>query len=61
MDISPELDTDFEENLPFQEGVISESYQRPVKSFFQEPQELDSLVNTGRLVQKFLPSQGDID
>ena len=61
MDINLELNTDFEENLPFQEGVISEAYQRPDKSFFQEPQELDSLVNTGRLVQKFLPKQADID
>ena len=25
MDINPELNTDFEENSPFQEGVISES------------------------------------
>ena len=38
-DINPELITDFEENLPLQ-GVISESYQRPDESFFQEPQEL---------------------
>ena len=59
--INPELNTDFEENLPFQEGVLSEPYQRPEKSFFQEPQELDSLVNTGRLVQKFLPEQADKD
>ena len=60
MDINLELKTDFEENSPFQ-GVISESYQRPDKSFFQEPQELDSLVNTDRLVQKFLPKQANID
>ena len=31
MDINPELNTDFEENSPFQEGVISETYQRPDK------------------------------
>ena len=36
-------------------------YQRPDKSYFQEPQELESLINTGRLVQKFLPKQADID
>ena len=46
MKINPECNTDFEENSPFQEGVISESYQRPDKSFFQEPKELDALVNT---------------
>ena len=51
---------DFEENSPFQEGVISETYQRLDKSYFHEPQELDSLINTGRLVQKFLPRQADI-
>ena len=33
-DIDPELNTDFEENSPFQEGVISETYQRPDKSYF---------------------------
>ena len=36
-------------------------YQRPDKSYFQEPPELASLVNTGKLVQKFLPKQADID
>ena len=33
-DISPEINIDFEENSPFQEGVISETYQRPKKSIF---------------------------
>ena len=31
-DINPEINIDFEENSPFQ-GVISETYQRPDKSF----------------------------
>ena len=35
--ISSDNNLDFEENSPFQEGVISEAYQRPDKSFFQEP------------------------
>ena len=52
---------DFEENSPFQEGVISEAYQRLGKSFFQEPRELNDLINTGNLIQKFLPKQADID
>ena len=59
--INPEINLDFEDNSPFQEGVISEAYQRPDKSFFQEPQELHSLVNTGNLIQKFLAEQTDID
>ena len=61
MDINSELNTDFEENSLFQEGVISETYQRPDKSFFQEPQELESLISTGRLVQTFLPKKADKD
>ena len=61
MDINPEHNTDFKKNSPFQEGVISETYQRPDKSFFQKPQEWESLISTGRLVQKFLPKQADID
>ena len=59
--INTDINLDVKENSPFQEGVISEDYQRPDKSFFQEPQELNSLVNTSNLVQKFLPKQADID
>ena len=33
-DIDPELNTDFEENFPFQEGVILETYQRLDKLYF---------------------------
>ena len=38
---SSDINLDFEENSPFQEGIISEAYQRPDKSFFQEPQKLN--------------------
>ena len=55
--INTDINIDFEENSPFQEGVISDAFQRPNKSFFQECQELNSLVNTGNLVQKFLPKK----
>ena len=55
------IDTKFEENSPFQEGIISKASQRPDKSYFQKPKELESLVNTGRLVQKFLLKQANID
>ena len=37
ININPEINIDFKENSLFQEGVISELYQRPEKSFFQEP------------------------
>ena len=59
--INPDINLDFEENSPFQEGIISEAYQRPDKSFFQQPKELNDLVNTGNLIQIFLPKQADID
>ena len=38
-----------------------EVYQRPNKSYFQEPKDLESLIHTHNLVQKFLPKQADID
>ena len=60
-DTSSDINLDFEENSPFQEGVISKTYQRPDKLFFQEPQELNDLINTGNLIQEFLPKQADID
>ena len=61
LDINPELITDFENNSPFQEGIISETYQRPDKSYFQEPQELESLIHAGRKLQKFSLKEADID
>ena len=52
---------DFEENSLYQEGIISKFYQTPDKPYFQEPRDQESLINTGKLVQKFLPKQADID
>ena len=60
-DFNMDINTDFEENSPHQVGLIPETYQRPSKSYFQEPQELVSLINTGKVVQKFLLQQADID
>ena len=60
-DTKPKIYIEFEKNSPHQEGIISEFYQRPNKSYFQEPKDLESLVNTSRLVQKFLPKQADIN
>ena len=59
--INLNINLDFEKNSPFQEGVISEVYQRPNKSFFQEPKELNDLINTSNLIKMFLPKQTDID
>ena len=36
-------------------------YQRPNRSYFWEPPELEGLMSTGKLVQMFLPKQADID
>ena len=52
--INPDTNLDFEENSPFQEGVFSETFQRSDKSFFQEPKELNNLINMGNLFQKIL-------
>ena len=35
--INPDINLDFEENSPFQEGIISETFQRLDRSLFQEP------------------------
>ena len=50
-----------EENSLFQEGIISEIYERPDTSYIQEPQELKDLIDTTKLIQKILPKQMDID
>ena len=52
---------DVEENSPFQEGIISETYERPDTSYVQEPYELKDLIDTTKLIQKILPKQMDID
>ena len=61
------LDNDYdrkveiEENSPFQEGIILEIYERPDNSYVQEPQELTDLIDTTKLIQKYLLKQTDID
>ena len=61
------LDTDLDRNVdigknsPFQEGIISETFERPDKSYIQGPYKLKDLIDTTKLVQKFLPKQMDID
>ena len=60
-DINPNINFDFEENSLFQESIMSETFQRLDKSFFQEPKELGDLINKGNFVHKYLPKQTDID
>ena len=52
---------EIEENLLFQEGIILEIYEKPDISYVQEPQELKDLIDTTKLIQKYLPKQMDID
>ena len=42
---------EIEENSPFQESIISEVYERPDKSYFQELVELKDLVDTNIIIQ----------
>ena len=61
LELDLEINKDFEENSPYQERIISERYQRPDKSQIVDPPELIDLVNTERIVQKYIPKQTDID
>ena len=54
-----DMKTGIEENLPFQENIISEIYDRPAKSYFQEPIELKDLVDTKNII-RFLLKLTDI-
>ena len=47
------LEIEIEENLPFQESIISEIYERSDKSYFQEPTELKDLIDTNNILQQF--------
>ena len=38
-----------------------EIYERPDNSYIQEPQELKGLIDTTKLIQRYLPKQMDID
>ena len=58
---NPNINLEFEKNSPFREGIISETIQRPDKSFFQNPKELEDLIDKGNLIHRSLPKQTDID
>ena len=61
LDNDSDRKVEIEENSPFQEGIISKIYERPDNSYVQEPQELTDLIDTSKLIQKYLPKQTDID
>ena len=43
------------------EGIITETYKSPDKSYLKQPQELTDLVDSTKLIHKHLPKQVDID
>ena len=61
LDLDMDRNINSEENSPYQEGIISEMYERLDKSYFKVPSELKDLIDTTKLVQKFLPKQTDMD
>ena len=61
LDLGLEINNNFGENSPYQEGIITEIYQRQDKSQLLEPPELADLINTNNVVWKYLPKQTDID
>ena len=61
LDNDLDRNVDVEENSPFQEGIISETYERPDMSYVQEPYEVKDLIDATKLIQKFLAKQMDID
>ena len=52
---------EIEQNSPFQESIISEVYERPDKTYFQELIKLKDLIDTNNIIQHFLAKQTDID
>ena len=59
--INLNINLDFEENSPYQEGIMSKTFQILHISLFQAPKELGDLINKENLIQKVLPKQTDID
>ena len=55
LNLGPEPNVDFEENSPHQEGIKTEMYVAPDQSYLEQLQQLTKLVNTSKVVQKYLP------
>ena len=58
LELDLEINRDIEENSPYQEGIISEVYQRPHNSQLVDPPELTDLVNTEKIIQNFFTKTG---
>ena len=53
--LGQEPNVESEESSPHQEGIITEMYVAPDQSYLEQPQELIKLVNTSKVVQRYLP------
>ena len=53
--LGPEPNMDIEEISPHQEGIIMEMYIVPDQSYLEQLQELIQLVNTSKVVKRYLP------
>ena len=56
-----ELNIGFEQNSSQQDGIIWEVYERPGKEYLQDSPELQSQVNSKKLIQRYLPKPADLD
>ena len=62
LDLDMEINKDIKENSPYQEGIISEIYQKTrYITTGRTTMNEQILVNTNNIVQKCLPKQTDID
>ena len=61
LDLDLDINKDFEENYLYQEGIISDTYQRLAKSQLLEPPELGDLINTNNVGHQYVRKQTDID
>ena len=60
-DLDTDINMDFEENSTIKKVSYKKHTKRANRSYFKEPPKLESLVSTGKQMQKFLPKQADID
>ena len=56
--MSPRTDLEFEEYSLYQEQIISETYQRPDKSYFQELRQLENPREHGQAGTQILTKAG---
>ena len=61
LDLDMYRNIDFEEKFTIPGGHNFETYERPDKLYIQVPTEVKDLIDTTKLIQKFLPKQTDID